>query len=158
MKAWVPLALQALAFAVGFAEVILPSFGLLAILCAALFIGSWALLIGHFGRGMLLGVGLADLVLIPVCIRIAFAYLGRSPISHGTDLGRGSGLESLDRELRKHVGETAVADTPLRPTGRIRIGAETYEAHTAGEWVERGAAVKIMSVAGSRFQVEKTNP
>jgi membrane-bound ClpP family serine protease len=158
MKAWVPLALQALAFAVGFAEVILPSFGLLAVLCAGLFVWSWVLLIGHFGRGMWLGVGIADLFLVPVLIRLGFAYLGRSPISHRTDVGQGSGLEEVDRELGRYVGAIALADTPLRPTGRIRIGDETYEAQTAGEWVERGAPVKVTAVAGSRFQVEKSNP
>jgi membrane-bound ClpP family serine protease len=158
MKAWVPLVLQALSFAVGFAEVILPSFGLLALVCAGLFIWSWSMLIGNFGRGMWLGVGLADLVLIPVCIRLAFAYLGRSAISHRSDVGQGSGLEEVDRELGRHVGSLAVADTPLRPTGRIRIGDAAYEAQSAGEWVERGAQVKIVAVSGSRFQVEKTNP
>jgi membrane-bound ClpP family serine protease len=158
MKAWVPLALQALAFAVGFAEVMLPSFGLLSLLCAALFAWSWVLFIQHFGRGIWLTVGLADLVLIPVCIRLAFIYLGKSSISHRTDVGHGSGLESLDTELRRHVGASALADTPLRPTGRIRIGDETYEAQTAGDFVERGSTVKVISVAGSRFQVEKSNP
>jgi membrane-bound ClpP family serine protease len=123
-----------------------------------LFAWSWALLIQHFGRGMWLTVGLADLVLIPVCIRLGFKYLGRSPISHGTDVGHGSGLESQDSEMRRHVGATALADTPLRPTGRIRIGDETYEAQASGDFVERGATVKVISVAGSRFQVEKYNP
>ncbi|MBW8886570.1 MAG: hypothetical protein JF616_02330 [Fibrobacteres bacterium] len=158
MKAWIPLALQALAFAVGFAEVLLPSFGLLALVCAALFAWSWTLLIRHFSHGMLMSVGLADLVLIPICIRLGFLYLGRSPISHGTDVGHGSGLEALESELRRHVGESAVADTPLRPTGRIRIGEETYEAQASGDFVERGATVTVISVAGSRFQVEKKNP
>lgn len=158
MKPWVPLVLQALSFAVGFAEVILPSFGILSILCGALFIWSWSMLIGNFGRGMWLGVGLADLVLIPIVIRSAFVYLGRSPISHRTDVGHGSGLEETDRELGRHVGATALAETALRPTGRIRIGDEAFEAQSAGEWVERGAQVKIVAVSGSRFQVEKTNP
>lgn len=158
MKPWVPLALQALSFAVGFAEVLLPSFGLLALVCAALFSWSWILLIRHFGQGMHIAVGVADLILIPICIRLAFLYLGRSAISHGTDVGHGSGLESLDSELRQHVGASAVADTPLRPTGRIRIGDDTYEAQTSGDWVERGATVKVLSVAGSRFQVEKKTP
>jgi len=158
MKAWVPLALQALAFAVGFAEVLLPSFGLLALLCASLFVWSWVLLVQHFGRGMLLGIGLVDLVLIPVCIRLGFKYLGRSSISHRTDVGHGSGLEEADSGLRRHVGVTALADTPLRPTGRIRIGDETFEAQTSGDWVERGAPVKVLAVTGGRFHVEKTNP
>jgi membrane-bound ClpP family serine protease len=156
VKPWVPLVLQAIAFAVGFAEVILPSFGILGLLCAGLFAWSWVLILGHFGRGMALAFGLADLALIPVLIRVGFAYLGKSPISHGTDVGKGSGLEAVDRALTLHVGSLAVADTALRPTGRIRIGEETYEAHTAGDWVERGATVKVLGVAGSRFQVEKT--
>jgi membrane-bound ClpP family serine protease len=53
------------------------------------------------------------------------------------------------------VGVTAVVDAPLRPTGKIRIGEDVFEAHAAGEWVERGAQVKVLSVSGSRFQVEK---
>jgi membrane-bound ClpP family serine protease len=151
------MALQALAFAVAMAEIILPSFGVLAALCAALFGYSWYILIAHFPRAACIGFGIADLVLIPVFIKFAFAYLGKSPISHRTDLGKGSGREGLDKELQRHVGVTALADSPLRPTGRIRFGDDTFEAHTAGEWVERGAQVKVVAVSGSRFAVEKLN-
>ncbi len=158
MKAWIPLALQALAFAVGFAEVVLPSFGILAILCAGLFAWSWVLLIGNFGGGLLAAVGIADIILIPILIRMGFRYLGKSPISHATDGGKGSGLGGVGQALQRHVGAIAVADTTLRPSGRIRIGEETYEAQTAGEWAERGTPVKVIAVSGSRFQVEKTNP
>ena len=48
-----------------------------------------------------------------------------------------------------------MVDAPLRPTGKIRMGEEVFEAQTSGEWVERGASVKVVSVIGSRFQVEK---
>ncbi len=155
MKFWLPLTLQILSFAVAFAEIMLPSFGLLAVLCALIFAWSWFLIVTRLGHGAALGFGVADLILIPIFIRFAFAYLGRSPISHQTSLGHGSGLEAKDRELQRHVGATALADGPLRPTGRIRIGDETFEAQTAGEFVERGASVKVVSVAGSRFAVEK---
>lgn len=157
MRLWLPLLLQALAFGVAFAEIMLPSFGLLALLCAGLFGWSWYLLIGHFGKAVYIGFGAADLVLIPIFIRFAFAYLGRSPISHQTSLGHGSGLEKLDQELQRHVGVTAVVDAPLRPSGRIRIGDDTFEAHTSGDFVDRGVPVKVISVAGSRFTVEKQN-
>lgn len=158
MKIWVPLAIQAIAFAVAFGEVILPSFGLLAVLCAGLFAWSWQILLSHFDRGTCIAFGVADLILIPFFIRYAFKYLGKSPISHQSDLGSGSGLEGVDLELQRHVGATAVVDAPLRPTGRIRIGEETYEASTSGDWVERGAAVTVKSIVGSRFTVEKQNP
>jgi len=156
MRIWLPLVVQALAFAVAFGEIILPSFGLLAVLCAGLFAWSWQILLAHFGRGTCIAFGVADLILIPIFLRFAFTYLGKSPISHQTTLGSGSGLEGVDRELQRHVGAIALVDASLRPTGRIRIGEETYEASTAGDFVERGASVKVTAVSGSRFTVEKT--
>ena len=46
-------------------------------------------------------------------------------------------------------------EAALRPTGKIRIGEDVFEAQTAGEFVEKGAQVKVVAVAGSRFQVGK---
>lgn len=158
MRIWLPLLLQSLAFAVALGEIILPSFGILAVLCAGLFAWSWQVLFSDFGTGTRAAFAVADVILIPIFIRYAFKYLGKSPISHTTDLGTGSGLEAVDQALQKHVGSTATVDAPLRPTGRIRIGDETFEASTSGEFVERGASVKVLSVVGSRFTVEKPAP
>jgi membrane-bound ClpP family serine protease len=149
-----PAVLQILFFAVGMAEVVVPSFGILAVIAAGLLAWSW-FLIAELPRMAALGFGLADLILIPIGIRFAFKYLGRSPASHSTDLGTGSGLEGLDKDLSRHVGSVVTVDAPLRPTGKIRVGDEVFEAQTAGEFVDRGAPVKVVSVAGSRFQVEK---
>lgn len=157
MRLWLPLVVQALAFAVAFGEIVLPSFGLLAVLCAGLFAWSWQILIVNFGRGTCIAFGVADLILIPIFIGFAFKYLGKSPISHQSSLGSGSGLEDVDKELQRHVGVLAVVDASLRPTGRIRIGEDTYEASTTGDFVERGASVKVTAVVGSRFTVEKSN-
>ncbi len=150
-----PIVLQALAFAIAMAEVLLPSFGILAILCAAVGAYSWYFILTRLGHGAIIGFGIADILLIPVGIKLAFHFLSNSPISHKSDLGTGSGLEDLDRSLRRHVGVTALVDAPLRPTGKIRIGEEVYEAQTSGDWAERGSQVKVVSVIGSRFQVEK---
>lgn len=155
MKILWPAVLQALAFAVAMAEVMVPSFGLLALLCAGLAAYSWYFIIAELPRGAAFGFGALDLVLIPVGIKIAFSVMGRSPISHTSSLGSGSGLEAVDKDLSRHVGVTAVAEAALRPTGKIRIGTDIFEAQTAGDFVERGGQVKVISVSGSRFQVEK---
>jgi membrane-bound ClpP family serine protease len=155
MKLLWPIVLQALAFAIAMAEVIVPSFGILALICAALAGYSWYIILTRLGHHAAIGFGIADVLLIPVGIKLAFNFLGRSSISHRTDLGSGSGLESVDSELQRHVGVTALVDAPLRPTGKIRIGDEVYEAQTSGDWAERGSQVKVVSVIGSRFQVEK---
>ena len=149
-----PAVLQALAFLVAMAEVIIPSFGLLSLLCAGLFIWSWVLII-DLPRSAAVWFGLADILLVPVLVKFAFSYLGRSPVSHRTHLGTGSGLETLDQSLTRHVGATVTVESALRPTGKIRIGDELFEAQAGGEFVETGSQVKIVSVSGSRFPVER---
>ena len=146
--------IQALAFGAGVGEVLLPSFGLLGLLCLALSAGSWYYILTELPRAAAIGFGIADLLLIPVGFKLAFAGLARSPMAHRTDLGAGSGLEALDQELTLHVGETAVVETDLRPTGKIRLDGDVHEAQTAGEWIARGRSVRVLSVNGSRFFVE----
>ncbi len=150
-----PIALQILAFCVAMAEVALPSFGILAILCAALAIYSWQYIVTHLPHTAVLAFGVADLLLIPIGVKLAVTLLGKSPMSHRTDLGSGSGLESVDKALQRFVGREAKVDAPLRPTGKIKIDEEVFEAQAQGEWVERGTVVKVVSVSGSRFMVEK---
>lgn len=150
-----PIILQALAFAIAMAEVIIPSFGILALVCASLTAYSWHFILTRLGHTAAIGFGIADILLIPIGIKLAFHFLSKSPISHRTDLGTGSGLESVDLELQRHVGFEALVDASLRPTGRIKIGDDVFEAQTSGDFVDRGAKVKVVSVIGSRFQVEK---
>lgn len=154
MKYLWPAVLQVLFFAVAMAEVVVPSFGILALIAAGLLVWSW-ILIAELPRMAAIWFGIADIILFPIAIKFAFKYLGRSPASHTTDLGTGSGLEGLDRDLSRHIGTVATVDAPLRPTGRIKLGDEVFEAQTTGDFVDRGASVKVVSVAGSRFQVEK---
>ena len=155
MKLLWPIALQAMAFAVAFAEVIVPSFGILLIVCIGLGGYSWYIILTRLPGSAAIWFGIADLILIPFFIKYAFRYLGKSRISHRTSLGQGSGLEALDRDMGRYVGATAAVDADLRPTGRIRIGEEFFEAQTGGDYVAKGASVRIVSVSGSRFQVEK---
>jgi membrane-bound serine protease (ClpP class) len=155
MKLLLPIALQAMAFGVAFAEVVVPSFGILLVLCLGLAGYSWYIILTQLPFSAAAAFGGADVILIPFFIKYAFKYLGNSPISHSSDLGTGSGLDAVDLALQRHVGVTALVDATLRPTGRIRIGEEFFEAQTGGDFVEKGASVRIVSVNGSRFLVEK---
>lgn len=155
MKLLWPIALQAMAFGVAFAEVLVPSFGILLALCIGLAGYSWYVILTQLPSSAAIWFGIADMILVPFFIKYAFRYLGRSKISHQSNLGQGSGLESLDLELRRHVGSAAQVESDLRPTGRIRIGEDVFEAQTGGDYAPKGATVRIVSVSGSRFQVEK---
>lgn len=154
-----PVALQAMAYGLAFAEIVVPSFGILLILCLGVAGYSWYVILHQLPQAAAIGFGIADLITVPIFVKFSLAYLRRSSMSHTTDVGKGSGLDAVDRELQRHVGVTVAVDATLRPTGRIRIGDDTFEAQTGGEFVEKGALVRIVSVSGSRFHVEKaSNP
>ncbi len=152
--AW-PFILQILAFGVAFAEVMIPSFGLLTLLCMGLGAYSWYFIFTELPTGAAYGFGLFDLISIPIAIFLGFKYLGHSPISHQVHVGMGSGMEEKDREWAKLVGQIAIVEAPLRPSGKIRIGADLYEAQISGEFVERAVQVRITGLAGSYLLVEK---
>lgn len=150
-----PLVLQALAFAVLFAEVLIPSFGVLTLVALALGIWSWYFVVMEFSASGIIAFAVADVILVPLAVRQMFRYLGRSPISHVSDVGTGSGLEEATHALEVHLGTVVEADTALRPAGKIRVGDDVYEARTAGEFVDQGVRVRITALRGTEFLVEK---
>ncbi len=152
--AW-PIVLQLLAFAVVFAEVLIPSFGLLALIAFALGAWSWYYIVTELPQGAIIGFAIADMILIPVVIRYGFAYLGKSPVSHQARLEIGSGLEEKSVALSRLVGSTGVTESFLRPSGKVRIEGDLYEAQTTGDFVEKGAEVRVVAVRGSGFIVER---
>jgi membrane-bound serine protease (ClpP class) len=153
MVAW-PAILQALAFGVVVGEVLLPSLGLLTVLSLGLFGYSWYFILTELPGWCAWAYGAIDVALSPFAVKLAFHLMGKSPISHQGDLGKGSGLEALDAILSQHIGKECVVEMPLRPSGKIRIGDEILEAESPGEFIDRGASVRVVSVAGSRIKVE----
>lgn len=51
------------------------------------------------------------------------------------------------------VGKAGIAVTILRPSGRIEIEEEIYDAYTRGEYIERGEEVMVVSQEGSSLKV-----
>lgn len=56
------------------------------------------------------------------------------------------------------VGQTGTAETPLRPSGRVAIHGEPYDAMTRGEFYEAGTPVKVIAVSSRQLVVEKEVP
>ncbi len=52
------------------------------------------------------------------------------------------------------VGSEAVAITTLRPTGKVQIGHQPFDAQTNGEFVESGTRVRIVRRRGTTLEVE----
>jgi membrane-bound serine protease (ClpP class) len=52
-------------------------------------------------------------------------------------------------------GKKGVAETILRPSGKVSIEGQLYDAFTRGEYVEKGETVEVLSETGSSLQVKK---
>ncbi len=68
--------------------------------------------------------------------------------------------DEIAAPITTHQGKPAVhsigiAITDLRPSGRIQIGEEIFDATTSGQWITEGATVRIIQV-GLTIEVEET--
>lgn len=58
-------------------------------------------------------------------------------------------------ELDNLAGQHGIAATDLRPSGKIAIGDERYEAATDGELIEKGTEIIVIKSRGNYLQVRK---
>ena len=52
-------------------------------------------------------------------------------------------------------GDVGVANTMLRPSGKGQFSDKLVDVVTAGDLIEKGAAIRIVAVRGSRVEVER---
>ncbi len=70
------------------------------------------------------------------------------------DLRRDPGDDAREQDTRsRYLGRTAVAVTPLRPTGVVEIDGERVEVQTEGEFIAVGSAVRVVAMDRRRFFV-----
>jgi membrane-bound ClpP family serine protease len=158
MKVFWPILLQTAAFCLAMAELLLPSFGVLTVLCIGLAGYSWYLIWTTLPSPAMVAFFIADLALIPAGFYLGIRLIGRSPLSHRSDLGQGTGLESDEKRLQLLIGQEAVVETMLRPAGKVRIGEDIYEAITGGDFIAKGMTVKIIALNAGALQVEASLP
>ncbi len=70
-----------------------------------------------------------------------------------TDL-KDSHADSIE-VARAKVGDIGTAMTFLRPSGKIKIGEDTFDAITEGEFMEKGTPVRISEIKGNRIIVSR---
>ncbi len=144
-----------------------PGFGLAGVTGLILVVGSLAVaLIGNVGLSFPTGHAITQAVLtlaatMALLVILAFSlgrYLPRSSrfgqliLVH--DLASAAGFTSS--EARDDLeGRFGTALTPLRPAGAADIGGRRVDVTTAGDFVEAGARVRVVSVHGSRVEVRK---
>jgi len=54
------------------------------------------------------------------------------------------------------IGDQGVADSDLRPSGKVTLSGQLVDVVTEGDFVERGTTVEVLRVVGNRVVVRKT--
>ncbi|MCA9128277.1 MAG: hypothetical protein KDB22_14395 [Planctomycetales bacterium] len=65
-----------------------------------------------------------------------------------------NGAPTLANNLK--IGDQGVADSDLRPSGKIRVEGNAIDVISDGDYIEKGTAVEIISVYGNRIVVRKS--
>ena len=151
----IPLIFQFAGLLVIVAEVMLPSGGILTIIALGLLGYSIYLVFTgiSFDAGVMIVI--ADLILLPIIAIIGFKMLAKSPLSLQSSLQRSAGVVSYDEKLSELVGKEGVAVTNLRPSGTVKIDNVRVDVVSRGDYIEKGEAVRVLKVEGSRVVVGK---
>ncbi|MCB9885019.1 MAG: hypothetical protein H6838_05975 [Planctomycetes bacterium] len=105
---------------------------------------------------LVLGLGALFWRILPKLPLFNRVMLAPTPPTRGGDEPEKNGSSALGIEtegLTALVGRTGTAATVLRPAGTIEIDGERIDVVTEGEFLEAGAAVRVVYVRGNRVVV-----
>ncbi len=75
-------------------------------------------------------------------------------ISLSEEQGKDAGYTSSFYSGQSMVGKEGVAHTILRPSGKIMVDNEMYDAYTRGEYIDKGNRVVVISDEGTSLRVK----
>jgi membrane-bound serine protease (ClpP class) len=53
------------------------------------------------------------------------------------------------------LGKTGKVHSRLRPSGKVELDGEIYDAYSRGEFLEQGEAIEVISTEGTSLRVKK---
>ncbi len=109
-------------------------------------VASFATIGGLTGGALLLFFGGAKLTQTKAFKRIAL-----------TDIQETSKGYTTNFNAKAMLGKKGIAYTVLRPSGRVQIEEDIYDAFTRGDYIERGDAIEVVDTEGSTLKVRRTN-
>lgn len=143
-------------FGIFIVELLIPTGGLLAILCVASAIAS--VVLGFF-HGPTTGMVLLALysVAAPFMLIIGLRVAARSPLGRklvlSAEIPARTGAESPSAQRAPAVGDLGEALTPLRPAGFIRLDGRRIDATAEGDMVDAGTPIEVVSIRDGHVRV-----
>ncbi len=155
---WFITALVAGALVMFLLEIVTPTFGVLAGLGICALGGAVYLCFTvSEAHGMVALVG--TVVLVPTYLVLLVKVLPRSPLGRRLFLakpptGRAEGTPEAESN-RSLLDREGTVETPLRPTGAVRIEGRRVIATAESGWVPRGSTVRVIRAVGSNVTVRQ---
>ena len=63
-------------------------------------------------------------------------------------------VSGIPKELMPEVGDLGESVTPLRPSGKVHIGDNLFDAVTQGGYLETNTAIEVVKIEGSKVVVK----
>ena len=157
MKPYIlPILLQVIGTLVIFAEIFIPSLGLLTLIALSVFFYSLYIVYTTISTAAGMVFTGMDIILVPVLMISGMKMLARSPLALKRELSRQDGVVSQKQGLEAYIHMEGKAVTDLRPAGMARINSERVDVVTDAEYINAGTPIIVTGVTGNRIIVEKT--
>ena len=147
---------------------VIPGFGVAGISGIVLMAGSLILVMlnndmfdfSFVGFGAIVNAVLA--VFLGILGAVVALFFGGVRFTESRAFSRVALMDTMSRDegftssfYKSMVGQRGTARTVLRPSGRIEIEGEIYDAYTRGEYVEAGTKVEVISEEGTSLKVKE---
>ena len=138
-------------------EMFIPGFGFIGLSGICLLVGAvvftWINYGAMIGSLMMIGV----LILVVICLVLSLRSASKGKLSKSRIFLKQDGTvgESIKAEAAVAVGDTGVVETQLRPAGIVLFGDKRVSVVSEGQFIDKGTAVRVCRVEGTRIVVEE---
>lgn len=139
-------------------EAFMPGFGLPGISGLALLLIAIILTWVEYGANAGLGATLIVIAIAGILLTISFKSAAGGRLSRSALVLKepeGGAASPAGAELGRYVGKTGTAYTVLRPAGTADIDGERVNVVSFGEFIDKGAAIRVEAVEGTRVMVKR---
>jgi len=153
MKLLMPIILQLAGVGVFFAEIFIPSGGLLGLAATGLFVYSLFIVfteVSATAGGLFLAV---DIIGLPFVIYFGLQILARSPATLKQTLSSQEGVTSQSPTLESFINQKGEALADLRPSGPALIDNQRVDVVSRGEYIDKGSEIIVVAVTANQVVV-----
>ncbi len=153
MKLFIPFAMQIAGVVVVFAEIFIPSGGLLGMFAVGLFGYSLFIVFSDVSTTAGSYFLTVDIIGLPIIIYWGVKMLAHSPATLTQTLASQDGVTSQSPTLETFKNQKGEALADLRPSGPALIDNQRVNVVTRGEYIDKGSKIVVVNVTGNQVVV-----